>query len=112
MSAVHPDAVARARAAQAAEEEMEDLADTFQMFASPTRLRILEALAAEELCVCDLADVVGTSQSAVSHHLRHLRALRLVRFRKRGRMAYYALDDTHVTTLLHTGLAHVREARG
>ncbi len=106
---VHPEAVERARAAQAREVELEDLADLFQILGSPTRLRIVEALGAAELCVCDLAEVVGVSQSAVSHHLRHLRQLRLVRFRKEGRMAFYRLDDDHVTTLFTTALEHVRE---
>jgi ArsR family transcriptional regulator, lead/cadmium/zinc/bismuth-responsive transcriptional repressor len=85
------------------------LADTFQMLASPTRLRIVEALSVRELCVCDLAAVVGVSQSAVSHQLRQLRQMRIVRYRKDGRMAYYRLDDPHVETLFGTGLAHVRE---
>ena len=94
---------------QAPDHEVAGLADIFQILASPTRLRILEALATEELCVCDLAAVVGTSQSAVSHQLRQLRQMRLVRYRKEGRMAFYRLADDHVTTLLRTGLEHVRE---
>ena len=106
---VHPDAVDAVRAIQARSEDLEELADVFQMLASPTRLRIVEALAAQELCVCDLSEAVGVSQSAVSHHLRHLRQMRLVRFRKEGRMAYYRLDDDHVTTLFQTGMEHVRE---
>lgn len=106
---VHPERVAAVRARQAASEEMDDLADVFQMLSSPTRLRMVEALAARELCVCDLSEAVGVSPSAVSHHLRLLRQMRLVRFRKEGRMAYYRLDDDHVTTLFETGMEHVRE---
>ncbi|MFQ5536862.1 MAG: ArsR/SmtB family transcription factor [Gemmatimonadota bacterium] len=106
---VHRDAVLRALADRADDVEIEELADIFQLLANPTRLRILEALAREELCVCDLAAVVEASQSAVSHHLRHLRAMRLVRYRKEGRMAFYHLDDDHVTTLIRTALNHVRE---
>lgn len=106
---VQPEAVSRALEAQVEERDVEALADIFQLLASPTRLRIVEALAAEELCVGDLAEVVGVSPSAVSHHLRHLRQMRLVRFRKEGRLAYYRLDDDHVTTLVRTGLEHVRE---
>ena len=102
-------AVASARAGQAPDPDVDALADLFQMLASTTRLRIVEALAHQELCVCDLSEVVGVSESAVSHHLRHLRQLRLVRFRKEGRMAFYRLDDDHVTTLFRTALEHVRE---
>ncbi len=94
---------------QADESEIAYLADTFQVLASPTRLRLVEALSHRELCVCDLAAIAGVSQSAVSHHLRQLRQLRIVRYRKDGRMAYYRLDDDHVATLLRTGIDHVRE---
>jgi len=106
---VHHDAVEAALVGRAGEDEVTYLADTFQMLASPTRLRIVEALSVQELCVCDLAAVVGVSQSAVSHQLRQLRQMRIVRYRKDGRMAYYTLDDPHVETLFGTGLAHVRE---
>jgi DNA-binding transcriptional ArsR family regulator len=102
-------AVDAARARQADDGELQHLADTFQILASPTRLRIVEALAHGELCVCDLSAVVGVSESAVSHHLRNLRQLRIVRFRKDGRMAYYRLDDDHVGALFGLGLEHVRE---
>jgi ArsR family transcriptional regulator, lead/cadmium/zinc/bismuth-responsive transcriptional repressor len=107
---VHHDAVEAALFGRAGEDEVTYLADTFQMLASPTRLRIVEALSVRELCVCDLAAVVGVSQSAVSHQLRQLRQMRIVRYRKDGRMAYYRLDDPHVETLFGTGLAHVRES--
>lgn len=109
VDAVDAEAVAEAFRRQAPEREIDQLADIFQVLASPTRLRIVEALAGRELCVCDLSAVVGVSQSAVSHHLRQLRQLRLVRYAKRGRMAFYRLDDEHVTTLLAMGLEHVRE---
>ncbi len=106
---VDGDAVQAAVAEQADEDEITYLADTFQVLGNPTRLRLVEALARRELCVCDLAAVTGVSQSAVSHHLRQLRQLRIVRYRKDGRMAYYRLDDDHVATLLQTGIEHVRE---
>lgn len=94
---------------QAAGPEIEALAETFQVLASPTRLRLIEALTGGEMCVCDLAAVAGVSQSAVSHHLRMMRALRLVRYRKESRMAYYRLDDDHIEAVFATGLEHVRE---
>lgn len=107
---VDPATVQGLRAAQAGADELAALAETFQVLAHPTRLRIVEALAgAAELCVCDLSAVVGASESAVSHQLRQLRQLRMVRFRREGRMAYYRLEDEHVAALFQLGLDHVRE---
>lgn len=106
---VHGEAVAEVLERRAPDGELAHLADLFQLLANPARLRIVEALAHRELCVCDLAAVVGVSQSAVSHHLRQLRQMRIVRFRKSGRMAYYRLDDHHIAALYATGLEHVRE---
>ena len=106
---VHHDRVRAARAARADGSEIDALAETFQVLASPTRLRLIEALTRGEMCVCDLAAVAGVSQSAVSHHLRTMRALRLVRYRKESRMAYYRLDDAHIEAVFGMGLEHVRE---
>jgi DNA-binding transcriptional ArsR family regulator len=106
---VHEEAVREALTDRATDEDVTYLADLFQILASPTRLRMVEALARRELCVCDLAAVVGVSESAVSHHLRQLRQMRIVAFRKDGRMAYYRLDDDHIDRLFETGLEHVRE---
>ena len=86
------------------------LADLFKALGDPTRLRMLTALAAAELCVCDLATLVGISESAASHQLRFLRTLRLVRSRRDGRMVHYRLDDDHIVGLLAQGLEHVSEA--
>jgi DNA-binding transcriptional ArsR family regulator len=86
------------------------LADTFQVLANPTRLRIVEALARRELCVGDLAVVAGTSHSAVSHHLRQLRQMKIVRYRKEGRMAFYHLDDDHIAQIFRMGREHVEES--
>lgn len=107
--AVDEEAVAAALGHQSDDRDVAHLADTFQILANPTRLRIVEALAGRELCVCDLAEVVESSPSSVSHHLRQLRQMRLVRHRKEGRMAFYRLDDEHVTELLEIGMEHVRE---
>lgn len=106
---VHEDAVREALEARAEEDDLIYLADTFQILANPTRLRIVDALARRELCVCDLAAAVGASQSAVSHHLRQLRQMKIVRYRKEGRMAYYRLDDDHIASLFGIGMEHVRE---
>ncbi len=104
--------VRRLRAAAVDTETVAVLAETFRALGDPTRVRILDALSHGELCVCDLAAVLGLSQSAVSHQLRLLRGLRLVRARRDGRMVFYALDDRHVVDLMAQGLRHVREAIG
>ena len=102
-------AAAQARAALPDERCVEVASGFLKLLGDPTRLRILSALGAAELCVCDLAAVVGQSESAVSHQLRLLRTARLVTYRKAGRAAYYRPLDDHVGTLLATALAHARE---
>ncbi len=104
---VHPERVARAKDAMPDVERVDRLAEIFHACSDPTRLRILLALLAEELCVCDVATTVSASASSVSHHLRLLRALRLVRARREGRMAFYRLEDDHVRDLLATTLEHL-----
>jgi DNA-binding transcriptional ArsR family regulator len=86
------------------------LAETFRALGDPTRVRILDALSRAELCVCDIATLLSLTESAVSHQLRLLRSLRLVRSRRSGRMVFYALDDAHITRLFAQGLEHVEEA--
>ena len=88
------------------------LAETFRVLGDETRVRILDALAREEVAVCDLADALGLTQSAVSHQLRLLRGLRLVRSRRDGRHIYYTVDDDHVVKLFTQGLEHVQERDG
>jgi ArsR family transcriptional regulator len=83
------------------------LAETFRALSDPTRVRIVSLLAEGELCVCDLAAALGMSQSAVSHQLRSLRDLRLVRWHREGRQIFYTLDDEHVADLFRRGLEHV-----
>lgn len=106
---VDPAAVQAARGTLCSEEELTLTADTFQILANPTRLQIVRALARRELCVGDLATVVDASPSAVSHHLRQLRQMRLVSYRRAGKLTFYALDDEHVSKLFEVGLDHVRE---
>lgn len=105
----HPGAVARARQAVPDETCVEEASALLKAVADPTRLRMLSALAAEELCVHDLALVAGVSESATSHQLRLLRAHRLVIPRRVGRTVYYRLADLHVTRLLENALEHARE---
>ncbi len=92
------------------EVRFENLARMFQVLSDPTRAKILFALAQEELCVCDLATIVARSRPAVSHQLRLLRDLRLVKYRRQGKMAYYSLDDDHVRHLVEDGLRHAEES--
>jgi DNA-binding transcriptional ArsR family regulator len=102
--------IGRVRMARAALPDVQAthaLAALFGALGDPTRLRIVAALAASELCVCDLAAAVGLTSSAASHQLRVLRSLRLVRGRREGRMVFYALDDEHVRVLLREGSEHI-----
>jgi DNA-binding transcriptional ArsR family regulator len=85
------------------------IADVFKLLGDPTRVRLVDALMHGERCVCDLATLVGMSESAVSHQLRLLRAARLVRVRRAGRLAFYSLDDHHVIGLVHDTRKHVEE---
>lgn len=108
VTCIHKENIDRVRGKSLAPGEIAGLAETFKALGDPTRIKILHALSQEELCVCDLAEVLEMSQSAVSHQLRFLRTLRLVKHRKEGKMVFYALDDNHIITLFKQGLAHVR----
>lgn len=83
------------------------LARTFQALSDPTRVRIISALLKTELCVCDIAALLGVTQSAISHQLRQMRDLRLVKSRKEGRIVYYTLDDKHISDLFRRGVEHL-----
>ena len=85
------------------------LTEIFGVLADPTRLKICMFLSESELCVCDLAAMLNVSESAVSHQLRLLRSLRIVKYRREGKMAFYTLDDSHITSLIKQGLDHAKE---
>jgi ArsR family transcriptional regulator len=106
---IHEDEVHRAQAGLITAEHAYRLAETYAALADPTRVRLISALLPGELCVCDLSAVLAMSQSAVSHQLRTLRTLRLVRARKEGRIVYYSLDDEHIRDLFQRGLDHIQE---
>lgn len=106
---VDADAVARVLVDLPPEAVRHHAVDIFRALADPTRLRLLVALAEEPLCVCDLAEVAGVSESGVSHQLRMLRDLRLVAWERDGKRAVYRLSDDHVRDLLVIGLAHAGE---
>jgi DNA-binding transcriptional ArsR family regulator len=104
--------VRSARRVLSPEREILSLAEIFRTLGDPTRVKILQALSVEELCVCDLAKLLGISESATSHQLRVLRSQKLARFRKEGKMAFYSLDDAHIDSLMKEALRHVREGAG
>lgn len=85
------------------------IADIFRALADPTRLRIVYSLLQEDLCTCDLAAMLATSNSAISQHLHTLRQLRLVKSRRAGRLVFYSLDDAHISLLLAVCLSHIRD---
>lgn len=89
------------------EENYQHLAELFKALGDPTRIKIIHALSQTELCVCDLAESLEMSQSAISHQLRVLRNNRLVKYRKEGRTVFYSLDDEHILLLFNQGLCHV-----
>lgn len=100
--------VERISAEMIPEGEASGLASTFKALGDHARAKILYALSREELCVCDISVLLNMSESAISHHLRVLRSLRLVKYRKEGRMVFYSLDDEHILNLLKECLSHVR----
>jgi DNA-binding transcriptional ArsR family regulator len=106
---IHPERVEQARENIINGKELSRLTSIFKALADPSRLLIVMALREGEMCVCDLAALLGVSESAVSHQLRRLRDLALVRTRRDAQCLYYSLDDHHVAKLLGVGLEHVRE---
>lgn len=91
------------------EESLYDLAELFKVFGDTTRIRILYALFEAEMCVCDIAQILNMTQSAISHQLRVLKQARLVRNRREGKQIYYSLADDHVRTIIGQGMDHVNE---
>jgi ArsR family transcriptional regulator len=89
--------------------QLYDLTETFKVLGDPTRLKIILALHETEMCGCDLAALLGVTRSAISHQLRLLKTLRLVKFRREGKIAYYSLDDSHISALIEAAMEHIRE---
>ena len=105
----HADAVARVRGKMPNDAQLMDLSELFRTFGDSTRIRILYALHESELCVCDLASLLGMTVSAISHQLRILRAAKLVDSRREGKTVFYRLADDHVHTVLGQGMEHILE---
>ena len=91
------------------EERLYDLAELFKIFGDSTRIRILYALFEAEMCVCDIAEVLKMTQSAISHQLRLLKQAKLVKNRREGKTVYYSLADDHVRTIIYQGMEHIEE---
>lgn len=106
---IHGELVETVKEKMSGAEEYQALASLYKMFGDPSRLRILHALSLHELCVCDLAALLGLSKSAVSHQLKALRLSKLVKFRREGQVIFYSLDDDHVKDILDLGFEHLRE---
>lgn len=106
---VNSDLVNSVREKMPDNEKLYDLAELFKVFGEPSRIRILYVLLESEMCVCDIAQLLNMSQSAVSHQLRILKQSRLVKFRKEGTTVFYSLADEHVFTVLSQGLEHIEE---
>ena len=107
--AAHEEVVKRVKEKQPDDEYLYDLADLFKVFGDTTRIKILYALFESELCVGDIAQILGLSQSAVSHQLRVLKDSKLIKFRREGKAIFYSLDDDHVRTIISMGMEHVEE---
>lgn len=106
---LHEDVVNEVKKRIPQDEMIYDLAEFFKVFADSTRMKIIYALMENELCVCDIANIVQTTQSAISHQLRLLKQSKLVKFRKEGKVVYYSLDDEHISQIVKKGREHIEE---
>lgn len=106
---VHKDKVEIVKKNMVNEEVMYDLSELFKVFGDSTRIRILSSLVEGELCVCDIAELLNMTHSAISHQLRILKQAQLVKYKKKGKEVYYSLKDNHVITIMQQGLEHILE---
>ena len=106
---VHEDIVKKVTREMPGDETLYDLADLFRIFADSTRIKILYVLYGSEMCVCDIAQLLGMTQSAISHQLRALKQAKLVKNRRDGKTVFYSLADDHVRTIINQGMDHVTE---
>lgn len=106
---IHFDKIATVEKKMKSERTIQLLSETFKALSDPTRLKMLLALSQEELCGCDLVELLGVTKSAISHQLRILKNMRIVKYRREGKQIFYSLDDDHVKTLINQSLSHVEE---
>lgn len=109
ITCIHQDVIDDVKRKLPAEETLYDLAELFKVFGDSTRIKILCALFESEMCVCDIANLLNMTQSAISHQLRVLKTNKLVKNRKVGKIVYYSLDDAHIKHIFDQGLAHITE---
>lgn len=105
----HKDIIKKVNDSMPQEESLYDLAEFFKVFGDSTRIKILYVLLQSEMCVCDLAQILGVTQSAVSHQLRMLKQMQLVKFRREGKAIFYSLSDMHIKNILSQGYEHINE---
>ena len=106
---IHKETVKKVKQKMPEDGLIYDMAELFKVFADSTRMKIIFALMENELCVCDMANIVKTTQSAISHQLRILKQSKLVKFRKDGKVVYYRLDDEHISQIEKKGREHIEE---
>ena len=106
----HPDLIHKAEILMPDEDDLYDLAELFKIFGDSTRVKILYVLLECEMCVCDIAQLLNMTQSAISHQLRILKQSRLVKFRREGKTIFYSLEDEHVRSILSLGMEHLEES--
>ena len=109
INTIHQDIVNNVKNVMPQDDLIYDLAEFYKVFADSTRMKIIYALMENELCVCDIAAIVGTTQSAISHQLRILKQAKLVRYKKDGKIVYYSLDDEHIAEIVKKGREHIEE---
>lgn len=109
VTCVHGEAVRRVLDTMPREETLKDLADFYKVFSDATRVKILCVLLKSEMCVCDLAEILGMTQSAISHQLRILKQMKLVMNRREGKTVFYSLADDHIQTIISQGMEHIME---
>ena len=109
ITCVHEDMIQKVRGHMPAEEELHALADFYKVFGDATRVKILCVLLESEMCVCDLAELLNMTQSAISHQLRVLKQMKLVKNRREGKTVYYSLADGHIQTIISQGMEHIAE---
>lgn len=106
---VHDDIIRRVEGVMPQEQELVELSEFFKVFGDSTRIKILYVLSQSEMCVCDIATLLQMGQSAISHQLRILKQMRLVKFRRDGKTVFYSLSDDHIQTILAQGMEHINE---
>lgn len=105
----HEEIIAKVNEKMPDDEVLYDLAELFKIFGDSTRIKILYVLFESEMCVCDIAQLLNMTQSAISHHLRSLKQSKLVKYRREGKTIFYSLADNHVYTIINQGMEHIAE---